>query len=63
MHANIYYISAIVTLTEMVADYKQRNIFVAFVKLREHLRGAFDHCGIIELLGKTWYIPICACAC
>ncbi len=42
----------------MVSDYKQRNIFIAFVKLREHLKAAFDHCGIIEMLGKTWYLTI-----
>lgn len=45
--------SAIATLAEMVRDYKRRNIYVAFVKLREPLLDLFHRSGIMELLGKN----------
>jgi hypothetical protein len=45
--------SAIATLTDMVADYKRRNIYVAFVKLREPLLDLFHKSGVMDLLGKN----------
>lgn len=45
--------SAIATLTDMVADYKRRNIYVAFVKLREPLLELFHKSGVMDLLGKN----------